>query len=469
MLDRNENNQDRDREELVKRFEEMVNDGTLYFFESEDFEDIIDHYIDQNDHAKALNAIEIASRHYPYTVSFSLRKAQIFSATNRTQEALNLLSQLELMESTNAELQMTKGGVYSQMGLSDKAIECFKKAAENDKDSLDEIYLYIAYEFETTSQYDDAIYYLKKALLHNAENQSALYELNFCYDVVGKEDESITYFQNFVDNNPYSHVAWFNLGISFSRKKQYSEAVDAYDYALVIDETFASAHFNKGNALAHMQRYAEAIEVYREVLKLEEHDAVTFYYIGECMEKLELYEEAMVQYNKATMIDPLLADAWMGMGIVLDCQDRLTEGIHYIKKALEISPDSGDFWHIYAEVQERLGFFEEAEAAYKRVIELDPANTEVWLDLSEFYTEQNQPILALEALSLGVKNHPNDADLQYRMAAFLMSKGDKQEGMQFLTHALSLNYARHFEMFEFFPQLRENSAVLEVIESFRTR
>ena len=71
---------------------------------------------------------------------------------------------------------MTKGSIYSQMGLTEQAIENYKKAAENAED-IDEIYLAMAFEFENTGKFDDAIFYLKKAISENPENEVALYEL----------------------------------------------------------------------------------------------------------------------------------------------------------------------------------------------------------------------------------------------------------------------------------------------------
>jgi isopropylmalate/homocitrate/citramalate synthase len=61
--------------ELVKRFENMLEKGHREYFESEQFEDLVEHYIDENNIPKALKAIEIAGLHYPFSVFFSLRKA----------------------------------------------------------------------------------------------------------------------------------------------------------------------------------------------------------------------------------------------------------------------------------------------------------------------------------------------------------------------------------------------------------
>ena len=45
---------------LVDRFEEMIQNDKQYFFDSEEFEDIIDYYIDKNNPKKSLQVIEYA-------------------------------------------------------------------------------------------------------------------------------------------------------------------------------------------------------------------------------------------------------------------------------------------------------------------------------------------------------------------------------------------------------------------------
>src|SRR3954470_1309261 len=162
-------NEDRGAEyllELITRFEELISTGKNSFFDADELEEIVEYYIEKNNSKKSLQAIEFALGQYPFSTIFYLRKAQIFAATNQSQKALEILSYVESMEPSNAELFMTKGSIYSQMGLTDQAIENFKKAAEN-TDEIDEIYLAMAFEFENTFKFSDAIYYLKKAIAEN--------------------------------------------------------------------------------------------------------------------------------------------------------------------------------------------------------------------------------------------------------------------------------------------------------------
>src|ERR1700746_1276147 len=104
--------------------------------------------------------------------------------------------------------------------------------------------------------------------LKTQENEVALYELAFCYELNGQSEESVKYYTDFVDKHPYTSTAWFNLGVPYNRMGMYEKAIDAYDYSIAIQDDFASAYFNKANSLANLNRLDEAIEVYKETLKV---------------------------------------------------------------------------------------------------------------------------------------------------------------------------------------------------------
>jgi len=459
-------------DDLIKRFEEMCANGTRSFFDTDEFETLIEHYLNTNYYPKAVQVVELAMEQYPFSIDFIIRKAQLLCANKETKKALELLAHAETMDPLHPEIFMTRGSIYSLIGLPEKAIENFKKSIEHSQGSPEQIedgYLYLAFEYETLDSFEDAIFCLKKVTDLNPNNEAALYELSFCYEASGKNNEAIEFFNSFLDKHPYSSSAWFNLGVVFNRLEHFEKAIEAYDYVIAIKENFAPAYFNKANSLANQGRYKEAIHCYEETFKLEKPEAITYCYIGECYEKLKNFDQALINYNRAIAIDPNLSDAWMGMGIVLDQQDKLTEGIHYLKKAVELSKENADYYYVIGDAYQKLGFFEEAESAYKKVTELDPAIETIWLDYSNFLFEQGEKERSIEILAEGIKYHPDNAELYYRMAACLLWIGKKQEALTHLQSALQLDYKKHKEIFKFLPELRKNRTITDMIKSFRKR
>lgn len=458
------NNQDF--ENCLKRFEEMVATGNHYFFDADELEEIIDYYMQWFNLEMARKALDFALNHYPYSAGIKIKQAQYLSSQHKTQEALALLNEVELVESSNSELYMTRGYIYSQMGLSEPAIENYKKALPL-SDYKDEVYVAIGIEFLNDEKADDALFYLKKAIKVNPNNEMALNELSMCFEMTGRSEEAISFYENYIDNKPYNHFAWFNLGISYNRLSLYEKAIDAYDYALAIKEDFSSAYFNKANSLAQLERFAEAVEVYKETFKYEEPDANTYYYIGECYENMNQYDEALVNYNRALKIEPAYADAWLGVGIVLDYQNRITESLHYVKKAIEINPNMPEYWYVFGEIQHKLGFLEEAASAYLRVLELGYEDFDIYLDYAKLLYEGGHYKDCERILSEGIQKHPDVSPLYYRMSGLQFELGKRQEGLLFLENALELNYEKHAELLEYIPALVNDNTVMQLIQSFK--
>ena len=91
-----EDNRDHDfTEELVNKYEQMLTNNESYYFDIDEFEEIIDFYCDQNRFNKAIKVIEYAYSLFPDNTSRLLRESQILSAMGHLNRALAKLKMLE--------------------------------------------------------------------------------------------------------------------------------------------------------------------------------------------------------------------------------------------------------------------------------------------------------------------------------------------------------------------------------------
>jgi predicted Zn-dependent protease len=100
---------------LVEKFDGMIQSGDRLFFDVEEFEMIIDHYLILNQLDKTNIAIKYAMEQYPHIASFMLKKAQMLVSSNNINKALELLMEVENIEPENPEIFLTKAGIYSQL------------------------------------------------------------------------------------------------------------------------------------------------------------------------------------------------------------------------------------------------------------------------------------------------------------------------------------------------------------------
>jgi predicted Zn-dependent protease len=109
MMDENQVN------DLVNRYETMLEKDLPIYFDTDEFEIIIDYYFDNQAAGQAGQAIENALELFPSLAAFQIRKARLLAYEKAYYEALELLNQIELIEVANEEVFISKAEIYSLM------------------------------------------------------------------------------------------------------------------------------------------------------------------------------------------------------------------------------------------------------------------------------------------------------------------------------------------------------------------
>ncbi len=450
----------------VSRFEKMVEEQNNYYFDCEEFQDIIEYYISQIEFEKADIVLSYAVSQHPTSIEVKILKAQVLVGLMNYKLALNLLKELELISTNNCEIQLMKGAVYSKMKISDKAIECYNNSLEG-YEFKDDIYYLIAIEHQHNIDYKKAIKYYKLALKENPENEAALYEINMCFDCINDLLAAENFYIKFLDELPYSETAWFNLAGLYCKREKWDLAVDAYDFAIAINPVFGSAYFNKANALANNKKYDEAIAVYKETYEHESPSFVTFCYIGECYERSGNYEKALSYYERAIKDNCDHGDAWLGKAISLDALGRIEEAYNAIKIALEINGDEPDDWYTTSEIEEKSGYVNDAISSMKNAITLDESDASLRLDYL-ILVERNIGADAIrEIIDIAVVDFPSNTKILCFKTAYLLKTGVFSLAYETFELVLSINFESHTEVFRFYENAINNQNLLELIDLYR--
>ena len=142
----------------------------------------------------------------------------------------------------------------------------------------------------------------------------------------------------------------------------------------------------------------------------------------------------------------------------------MNEGIHYIKRALGLEAENPDYWYIFGNFKQKLGCYDEAWDAYEEVIEIDPEFSDVWIDFSNLLFDQQKKQEAIEIITEGIEHHPKNAELYYRKTGYLLSMGETHNAYRTFEMALGLNYDKHIQLFDFLPQAKDNSIIIDLIQ-----
>lgn len=448
--------------DLVQRYEQMLANNASWYFDIEQFEEIVDYYLENNKFQRALRVIEYAYSLFPENTTLMLRESQILSGTGNLTAALRKLKVLVEIEPSE-EVYMTMASIYSQQREHNTAVTLLKKAlALGSPEYADEIYLEIAMEYENMERYDKAQEVLQEAIRKKPENEVLLYELAYVFDMSDKTAESIEYYNAFIEKYPFSFPAWYNLANAYQKAASYENALDAYDYCLAIQEDFTPAYYNKAHTLFKLDRFQEAVQVFEETYAFEPPQAPVYCHIGECFEKMQEYDKALFYYRKSIQTDEYYADAYLGIGITLDLQEKTIEGLRHIERAIELEPDNPDYFMFQTELLKKLGRLDEAETVMETVVARFQDNEDAWLDYSDVFFMKGDCVKALETLETGWQKCPQSNEIGYRKVAYLMHAGKKNEAEELLSRLAATAPAGLKDLAEYYPEIKSNLLFAEL-------
>ncbi|MGB0167507.1 MAG: tetratricopeptide repeat protein [Luteibaculum sp.] len=456
-------NEAQELEMALEKFESMLKSREEVFFDVEEIELVVDHFIDNQNNNRAKKAISVGCSQHPYSLELKIKEAEVLLASGKSTQALDSLLKLAAIERSNVDILMLISGIYSRQKNHLKAIEFLTKALSNaDETESEDIYFDLGLELEYSGKFEDALEIFKEILTKSPENDAVGYELLYCYSELDKCEEAVSFFNEFVDNNPYSFLGWYNLGISYSKINLFEKAALAFDYCTLIEPEVSLPYYQKAFMYLESGDYRKALETYQDCMETDENSAILYTYVGECHEKLDEYQEAIQSYAKAIELDENLADAWLGIGVVYDLIGDTEQGIPYLRKAAELN-NAGDYVLVYCEALTKAGQFDEAESIYKALETKEDRNTSYWLDYSNLHAECYGLESALYILDKG--NAKINSDLfATRKAALLFKFGMTAEGTLLIEDLLESNAFKYEDFLDYYPDGEKLSLLSELID-----
>ncbi|WP_299107070.1 tetratricopeptide repeat protein [uncultured Winogradskyella sp.] len=456
----------RDDENLsLTRFESMLKTNDILFFDSNEFENIIHHYLENGKIALSKRAIKLGLEQHPTSINLRLFQVEILVIENKFSEANELLDRLHNLEPTNEEIFIQKANVLSKQDEHQKAIDTLLIAIEmsNTPEDDADLYALVGMEYLFLDKFDKAIVFFKKCLESDPSDYSALHNIIYCYDFLNLNDEAIEYLNNFLDSNPYCEVAWHQLGRQYFEIDDFAKANAAFDFAIISDDTFVGAYIEKGKVLEKLKKHEEAIENYKITLALEDPTSFALLRIGQCYSKLKQDDLAVQFFKKTIDEDPLLDKGWIAITKFYIKRLDYLNALDYIKKAVSVDGDNVVYWKLYATVNKRLNFLEEAEQAYKRTIELGNYELDTWLNRTDILVSLGEYQAAIFNLLQTTEFYPENAEVEYRLAGLYFMVHQSEEGRFHLKNATRLNIDYSFIISELFPQLTDRPLIKAII------
>ena len=450
----------------LTKFESMLKTNSILFFDSNEFEGIIHHYLENGKIALAKKAIKLGLDQHPDSTNLKLFRIEVFIFENKLDKAEELLEELFQLEPSNEEIFIQKANILSKRDDHKGAIKLFERALDLTNDEAD-IYSLIGMEHLFMDQFEEAKTCFIRCLESDYQDYSALYNVIYCFDYLEQNKEAIDFLNVYLDKNPYCEVAWHQLGKQYYSLESFEKALAAFDFAIISDDTFIGAYLEKGKVLEKLARYNEAIENYKISMALDDPTSFALLRTGHCFEKLGQDDMAVQHYYKTVEEDPLLDKGWIAITNFYCKKANYQKALYYIKKALNIDTENVTYWKLYALINRRLNFLEEAERGFKRTLELGNYELDTWLARTDILIELGEYKAAELNLHEASEFYPELAEIEYRRSGLLYTLHQRDKAIDCLNYALALNHEYSFIVEELFPLVYKQPSVKEIIENFK--
>jgi tetratricopeptide (TPR) repeat protein len=450
----------------LAKFESMLKTNKVLFFDSEEFEEIILHYLDMGKATLAKKALKLGLEQHPRSTGLKLVQVEMLVYDDKLDQAEKLLNELYAIEPTNEEIFIQKANIYSKRDNHEKAVEFLQTALLYTEDYAD-VYNLIGMEYLFMDNLELAKENFIKCLEEDFEDQSALYNVVYCFEFLDQNLEAIEYLKTYIDRNPYSEIAWHQSGRLYYGVKDYENAVRSFEFATYIDDEFIGAYMEKGKALERLKRHEEAIESYNRTIELDDPTSYALLRIGKCHEKLGNKVEALKYFNKTVHEDPLLDKGWIAITDFYVRQKNFQKALFYVNKALAIDDQNRLYWKRYATINKAMNLFEEAEFGYRKAVEHGDYQLDTWLfwvDMMQNMGETNNAILTLIQAA---EYFPEESEIEYRLAGLHLMLNEEEKGNFHLSNGLRMNTKHNTILQELFPMVWERQSVQDYIAKYK--
>ena len=446
----------------LSKFESMLKTNKVLFFDSEEFEEIILHYLDMGKASLAKKALKLALEQHPKSTGLKLVQVEMLVYDDKLEIAEKLLNELYAIEPQNEEIYIQKANIYSKRDDHKKAVELLQQALKLTDDYAD-VYNLIGMEYLFMDSLELAKDNFIKCLEEDIEDQAALYNVVYCFEFLDQNIEAVAFLEKYIDKNPYSEIAWHQSGRLYYGLKDYENALRCFDYASMIDDEFMGAFMEKAKSLERLKRYEEAIESYNRTIELDDPTSYALLRIGKCYEKLGNKPQALKFFHKTVHEDPLLDKGWIAITDFYVRQKNYQKALFYVNKAIGIDNENKMYWKRYATINRALDFFEEAEIGYRKAVEFGDYELDTWLFWVDILQYLGEFDAAIHTLLQATEYFPEEFQLEYRLGGLYFMQDDATKGKFHLSNGLRLSFENHILIETLFPAIWENSEVQEII------
>ena len=183
--------------ELVEKFEAMVENNDEFYFETEQYEEIITYYLEMGDISFADMATKYGLKIHPNSLDLKVKQFEVLLELEKYVEAKELMEELKESCMDNTDFLVCCAKYYSNLGNPRRSIEYCEKGLELEEEE-NFLHNFIADEFVNLEDPFKALKHYKLALNFDPQDEYSLENVMYCYNQLKRSDEAIEFLTGYL-------------------------------------------------------------------------------------------------------------------------------------------------------------------------------------------------------------------------------------------------------------------------------
>lgn len=457
-------------DDLLKQYEKVKKGEAAGMMDEEEFEQVIEYFLQNNSEDQALLACDIARTYYPFSTTILLLKAEILTQSQKYGQALKTLDEMEQYDQNNLEATLLRSDILlGQFKYDQAALYLEQKSGDFEGKDRIELLLELSDVYDECEEFDAVFDTLKRIIRIDKRNEEALQKICFWAEFTERLEESITLHTQLTEDDPYNALAWFNLGAAYQGLKLYEKAIDSYEFCVAIDEKFEFAYRNMADAYMRLKWYERAIEVLEKHLEISKPEDVIFEAMGYCWEKKKDFRQARHYYRQASQLSPQDDSIFYKIGETYAREKQWEKAVKAYSAALHLNKENATYCMAIGNCLMELGVKNEALVCYLNAVRLKPGNKTTWVALIRGLYMAGLYDEALTQLEIARGHCGDKPDFRYYQSAVLFELGKTKEATVQLEMALK-EAPRRIKVFtDLNPENMRRTAVSDLVAKYKNK
>ncbi|GEM_PF-5905839 len=456
--------------ELVTRYEEMAEIGQVHLSDEASYRLLLAYYERQEMFERVLEVTEYAKEQFPYRAEWYTYACTALNALGLAEDVVQEAEQARMLGIQDAALCAQLVKAHIQLEQHDKALGVIarQKGFSPHPQQMAVLYYLEGLVWHSLGEYASAIEAFRNCLLLDTRHEDAYKYLWLTSELMQTQDLAVELFEHILDEDPYAARAWYCLANLCVAEGQYDKALEAYDFTIVCNERIADAYLEYAELLSQLNKHHQALRVYQDYIDHFGTTQEVLVGIARCYFALDHLSAARCFLESAIEAEPMdtCDELYYLLGECYAAEGFWHKARHFYIEAIKINSRHEAYALSMAEACYHLDQLKEAQHWYEAAIEMAPEDLRCWLRYVSFLLDSGQATRALEVIEEAELNTCG-APLLYGRVACLYALGRREEAQYLLREALEQDYSMHAVLFDLWPQVRDDSAFMQVIHAFQ--